>query len=80
MLFEAFAGAEIQDCGGEEDECSDGENCVGHERKNRFFMLRKWSARDKDFVRVRAEVMTPPSPRVFLRKDVIPREMHGAMC
>jgi hypothetical protein len=51
MLFEAFAGAEIQDCGGEEDECSDGENCVGHERKNRFFMLRKWSARDKDFVR-----------------------------
>jgi hypothetical protein len=53
MLFEAFAGAEIEDRGGEEDECCDGENCVVHGRKNRLSMLRKWSAGDKDFVRER---------------------------
>ena len=50
-LFEAFAGAKIEDCGGEEDECCDGKNCVVHEGKNKLRRLRKWSAVDKDFVR-----------------------------
>jgi hypothetical protein len=51
MLFEPFAGAEIEDCGGEEDDGCDGENCVVHEDEDRARVLRKWSAVDKDFVR-----------------------------
>jgi hypothetical protein len=50
MLFEPFAGAEIEDCGGEEDDGCDGEDCVVHKRENRVCVLRKWSAVDKDFV------------------------------
>ena len=51
MLFEPFAGAEIEDCGGEEDDGCDGEDCVVHKRENRVCVLRNWSAVDKDFVR-----------------------------
>jgi hypothetical protein len=53
MLSEPFAGAEIEDCGGEEDDGCDGENCVVHEDEDRARVLRKWSAVDKDFVRER---------------------------
>jgi len=55
MLFEPFAGAEIEDCGGEEDDGCDGENCVVHEQKNKLRVLRKWSAVDKEVVRDRGK-------------------------
>ena len=41
MLFEAFAGAEIEDGGGEEYDGCDGEDGVGHERKDRASAIRK---------------------------------------
>jgi hypothetical protein len=53
MLFEPFARAEIEDRGGEEYECCDGENGVVHVEKDRCSMLRKWSVGNKDFVRKR---------------------------
>jgi hypothetical protein len=33
MLFEPFAGAEIEDGGGEEDDGCDGEDCVVHKKR-----------------------------------------------
>jgi hypothetical protein len=53
MSFEPFARAEIENRGGEEDECCDRENCVVHEGKNMLRVLRKWSAVNKDFIRGR---------------------------
>lgn len=57
MLFEAFAGAEIEDGGGEESDCCYGENCVVHEGEDRAGVLRKWSAGDKEVVSCECERM-----------------------
>jgi hypothetical protein len=57
-LFEPFAGAQVQDRGGEKRNRCDSENGVVHEKEDRVCVLRKWSAGDKDFVRgEKGEVM-----------------------
>jgi hypothetical protein len=49
-LLEPFAGAQVQNRGGEKHKSCDSENGVVHEIENRICVLRKWSAGDKDFV------------------------------
>jgi hypothetical protein len=50
MLFEPFAGAEIENGGGEEDDGCYGEDYVVHEEENRAGVLRKRSEGDKEVV------------------------------
>ena len=50
-LFESFAGAQVQDRGGEKHNCCDSENGVVHEKEDRAGVLRKCSAADKEVVR-----------------------------
>jgi hypothetical protein len=76
-LFETFAGAQVQNRGGEEDDCCDSKNGVVHEEKNRLRMLRKWSAGDKDFVsREDGEVRKQRGNEVTIKRGiaVIPLE------
>jgi hypothetical protein len=50
MLFQPFAGAQIENCDSEEDDGCDRENGVVHEKENRTLRLRKCSAGDKEVV------------------------------
>jgi glycerol-3-phosphate cytidylyltransferase-like family protein len=50
MLFEPFAGAQIEDGGGEEEDRGYGENGVVHKQENRARVLRKCSVVDKEVV------------------------------
>jgi hypothetical protein len=50
MLFKPFAGAEIENRGGEEHDGCDSENGVVHEEEDRVCVLRKCSEGDKEVV------------------------------
>ena len=50
MLFEPFAGAEIENRGGEEHNRCDSINGVVHGKNSSARVLRKWSAADKEVV------------------------------
>jgi hypothetical protein len=50
MLFQPFAGAQIENCDSEQDDGCDYENGVVHEQENRTRRLRKCSAGDKEVV------------------------------
>ena len=50
-LFEPFAGAQIENRGGEEHNRYGDEDGVVHEEEDRVCVLRKWSATDKEVVR-----------------------------